>query len=213
VTKHLALSDRAFLIAWNSGKGRMTGGSEHKHLVSAAVLAELWLTGLIRDEKGKAVATPSSKADLSPVQNAMLARIRASKPRAWKYWVKKDAKNTRSAIQDSLERSAAIAVQRRSLLGVSRPKITVRDPRVVHDLVGHCRRAALGSEPVKQVDPLDAALTAMVSATELNTVFTGRERRTNRVRIADLAARSGPVPKALRGVVTDNQSAAVAATG
>jgi hypothetical protein len=205
------LPERAYLIAYDLERVKFRGGGTHAHLVRAAALVELFLAGQLEDEGGKAMATGRRTGD--PVLDAVLAQIWASKPRSWKHWVNKDHKATYEAVRERLSADRMIKVEDTRLLGVlPRINVTLNDPRVVRELIAGSRDAVLGGTPVAQLDARVAALAGLVAAVELNTVFSGRERRDRRERIAQLATRAGPATKALRSVFVD-QNADVPATG
>ncbi len=97
------LPDRAFLIAYDVEKQKLTGGDSHGQLIRAAALVELTLAGLLVDENGKPHTTARRTND--PVLDAVLEQIAASKPRSWKHWVGKDAKITYQAVRERLART------------------------------------------------------------------------------------------------------------
>lgn len=201
------LPDRAFLIAYDVQKQKLTGGDSHGQLIRAAALVELTLAGRLVDENGKPRDTGRRTDD--PVLDAILDQIAHSKARSWKYWVEKDAKVTYQAVRERLAKTRVIAVTDGTYLGILPRKVVhVRDTRIVRELVADLRRVVLSGAPAEQLDPLAVALVPLVSAVELNTVFSGRERRAHRERIRQLAERAGPASKALRKVVEGQQAAA-----
>jgi hypothetical protein len=201
------LADRAFLIAYDVEKQKLTGGDSHGQLIRAAVLVELTLAGYLVDENGKPRGTGGRTSD--PILDAVLDQIADSKARSWKHWVEKDAKVTYQAVRERLATNRVIAVTEGTVLGVFPRKVVhVRDTRIVRVLVADLRRVVLSGAPTNQLDPLALALVPLVSAVELNTVFSGRERREHRERIRVLAERAGPAAKALRKVVEGQIAAA-----
>lgn len=199
------LPDRAFLIAYDVDRHKLTGGDSHGQLIRAAALVELTVSGRLVDEHGKPQVRGAGAGD--PVLDGLLTEIAGSKPRSWKYWVKKDAKLTYQAVRDRLAGEQAIAVTDGTVLRIFPKKVVhVRDTRTVRALVADLRRVVLSGAPPEQLDPLDVALVPLVAAVELNTVFSGRERREHRDRIKALAERAGPAAKALRKVVEDQQA-------
>jgi hypothetical protein len=206
------LPERAYLIAYHVEKQKMTPGSSHAELVRAAALVELFLAGRLADDDGKVSVTGRRTDDR--VLDAVLDQISESKPRSWKHWVKKNHQATYEAVRERLAAERVIKVEEARLLGIFPKKnVTVRDTRVVRELVAGLRGAVLGGNPAAQLDVRDAALVALVAAVELNTVFSGRERRDCRDRIAQLALRAGPAAKALRSVVREKQADAASAAG
>lgn len=204
-----SLPTQAFLIAYDVERQKLAGGTTHGILVRAAALVELSLGGQLEDENGK--ARPTGRGTSDPELAAVLAQIAESKPRVWKYWVAKDHKATYQAVRGRLVLDRVITVEEVKLLGlIPKQHVTVRDTRDVNQLIAQARQAVLGGAPVERVDPRAAALVSLVAAVELNTVFSGRERREHRERIRELAERAGPASKALRKVVEDQQAAATA---
>jgi hypothetical protein len=200
------LPDRAFLIAYDVDKHKLTGGDSHGQLIRAAALVELTLAGRLVDENGKPRDTGRRTGD--PVLDSVLDQIAQSKARSWKYWVEKDAKVTYQAVRERLAKDRVIAVTEGTVLGIFPRKVVhVRDTRVVRQMVADLRRVVLGGG-AGQADPLAVALVPLVWAVELNTVFSGRERREHRELFRELAERAGPASKALRKVVESQQAVA-----
>jgi hypothetical protein len=207
MTMDLELSEQAYLIAWDDTKQRMIGRTEHPAMVSAAVLIDLWLDGALSPDDDKHASPTGRPAGAGPGRAQILARIAESKPRAWKYWVGKGSRASYRAVRGHLAKDRVIRVEERRFLGIpAPPRVTVRNPRVARELVERCRRAVLHGVSPGEVPVRDAALVAIVAAAELDTVFSGRERRAHRDRIAELTLRAGPAAKALRSVVTEQHT-------
>ncbi len=203
------LADRAFLIAYDVEKQKLTGGNSHGQLIRAAALVELTLAGRLVDDNGKPRITGQRTEDA--VLSAVLKQIENSKPRSWQHWVEKDAKITYQAVRERLTANRVITVTESTVLGIFPKKVVhVRDTRIVRELIAELRRVVLSGAPSKDLDPLALALVPLVSAVELNTVFSGRERREHRDRIRALALTAGPAAKALRKVF-ESQAASVSA--
>jgi hypothetical protein len=201
------LTDRAFLVAYDVERHKVTGTSSHGQLVRAAALVELTLAGHLVDEDGKPHGTGGRTGD--PVLDTVLDMIAASRPRSWRHWVEKEHKVTYRAVRERLTDAGVIATTHRRILGLfPSTTVTVPDTRTVRRLVADLRRVVLGGTPAEQLDPLDVALVPLVAAVELNTVFSGRERREHRVEIRALAERAGPAAKALRKAVEGSRAAA-----
>src|SRR3954469_2504658 len=147
------LPDRAFLIAYDVDKQKLTGGDSHGQLIRAAALVELTLAGRLVDEKGKPRDTGRRTGD--PGLDRILDQIAQSKARSWKYWVEKDAKVTYEAVRERLARNRVIAVNEGTVLRIFPKKIVhVQDARVVRTLVADLRRVVLDGVPPEQLDPL-----------------------------------------------------------
>ncbi len=202
------LAARAFLIAYDVERAKLTGANQAE-LVRAAAMVQLSLAGLLIDENGKALV--SGRRTNDPVLDAVLDRIADSRLRSWKHWVTTDPKSTYRGVRDRLAADRVIRVEEKTLLGVIPRKIvTVRDTRIVRELISGARATVLGGTPVEQLDAGQAALVALVAAVELNTVFNGRERRQHRDRIRRLTERAGPAVTALRRAVEDQHAATAA---
>lgn len=208
-----SLADRALLVAYHLEKKKLAG-SHREELVLAAALVDLTRQGALTDEGGKAVVTGKRTGD--PMLDAVLDRIAASRrPRSWQHWATKDHAVTYRAVRDRLAERRVIAVTERRILGLfGVTDVSVRDTRIVRALVADLRRAVLGGIPADRLDPRDTDLVALVCAVEFNTVFSGRERREHRERVAGFALAAGPAARGLRKAIESEQvsSAAAAAT-
>ncbi|WUI02397.1 GPP34 family phosphoprotein [Spirillospora sp. NBC_00431] len=199
-----SLPARMFLLAYDTNKQKMMKrGARLGYVLRAAALTELYLDGRLVDERRKAV--PGTPGD-DPY--GLLAQIAASRPRSWHHWVRKDSKALVETVRDELVRDGWIQVRTRRALGLfPRLEVTVKDPRVVKTLWGGASTALRG-RPAAHVNSYDAAAVALAAAGELKTVLPGRDGRRHRRRIAELTARSGPAPEAVRWVIHQDRSQA-----
>jgi Golgi phosphoprotein 3 (GPP34) len=198
-----SLPARMYLLAYDSEKRRhCVNGGHLGYVLRAAALTELYLDGRLIDERRK--PKPDTPGD-DPY--GVVAQIAASRPRSWQHWVRKDAKAMLRTVQDELERAGYIRVRPYKVLGLfPRTQVTVHDPRVVKQLWGGAS-SALRGRPVAHVNSYDAAAVALAAAGDLKTVLPRSDRRRHKKRIAELTARSGPAPRAVRKVL-DAQHAA-----
>jgi hypothetical protein len=205
------LPARVYLTAYDAQRRKLTRTSRLHHLVRAAALEELTLTGHLRDQDGKVVA-PGREKTGDPVLDGVLELVRGSeRARDWKHWVRKHATRTRDAQRDQLAARRVVRVERRRLLGlVPRHVVTVRDTRGVKALQQAAARALTGRTPTTQLDQRDVALAALAAIVELDTVCRGSVRRENRSRIKELVALSGPAVPALKKVLAEDSSSAAA---
>jgi Golgi phosphoprotein 3 (GPP34) len=204
------LADRAFLVAYDAERKKLAGAGLGL-LVRAAALQELLDAGLLVDDGGKARVGRGRTDD--PYLDALQQRVAASaKPRSWQHWVAGQEKEAYLSMRDRLADARLVRVERVRKFGLFPcTQVHVRDTRPVRDLRARLRRAVMEGSPLQGLDPRDAALAPLVAAAELDTVFSGRERRTYRDRVKALGERSGPVAKALRKAVVAKQAAAASA--
>ncbi|MFB4314426.1 GPP34 family phosphoprotein [Actinomadura sp. 21ATH] len=199
-----SLPARMYLLAYDLNKQRMAlSGERLGYLLRAAALTELYLDGRLTEERQRPKAdTPGDDP------YGLLAQITASKPRSWKYWVRKDSRAMVRTVRDELAGAGWIRVRPRRVLGVfPADEVSVRDPRVVKTLWGGAS-SALRGKPVAHVNSYDAAAVALAAAGELRTVLPRPDRRRHKRRIAELTARSGPAAPAVKKALADYWGAA-----
>ncbi|SDM84425.1 GOLPH3/VPS74 family protein [Allokutzneria albata] len=193
-----SLPARLFLLAYDQDRGRLTGGAALAPLLRAAALAELHLGGGLADVRGKAHAVAAT-ASGDPVLDQVLALVGSAKARSWQYWITYRPRTTVAAVREALVASGHIRVTRRRGLGLFRTtKITLVDPGEATHIASLASEALRGAWPVAEVDLRDAAVVCLAAAAKLRTVVSRADRRAYRGRLAELSARVGPVPTALR---------------
>ena len=191
-----SLPQRIFLLAYHPDKGRVEIGTNLGAMLRAAALADLYLTGHLTDERGRA-AIAVRRPCHDPVLDALLDEIAGSKPRKWQSWVDRKQRAARSAVRQQLGAGGWVRLEPYRILGlVPATKVTIRDPRVRKELLGRVSGAL--KKPLGRIDPADAALVAIVAAGDLTLVLDRRTRRAHKRRIQELTELSGPVGSALR---------------
>lgn len=202
------LPERMFLLAYDPRRERLTWRADVGLIVRAAALAELELRGVLIDERGRAnVARARQPKITDPLLHEVLAEIEASrKPRRWQHWVQRRARKTRAAVERRLVADRVITTERRRMFGiVPFTHITVRDPL----LVGRLHASVAAALRSRTVDPSDAAAVALAAAGQLSTVFSWRQRRASRHRIAELTeASAAAAAKGLKKAVAAQHAAA-----
>ncbi|GLZ11381.1 hypothetical protein Acsp04_16160 [Actinomadura sp. NBRC 104425] len=201
-----SLPARMYLLAYDLKRGRMAHcGGRLGYVLRGAALAELYLDGrLVEERHGPRPGTPGDDP------YGLVAQISASRPRSWRYWVRKDSRVMVRRVRDELAAGGWIRVLERRVLGVfPAHRVEVKDPRVVKTL-WRGASSALQGRPVAHVNSYDAAAVALAAAGELNTVLPRRERRRHRLRISQLSARTGPAAGAVRKVIRADHAAAAA---
>jgi hypothetical protein len=204
-----SLPQRLYLLAYDTRRRRLRGGTQLGYVLRAAALTDLLLRGQLADERGKAVAGRAADAVDDPVLGAVLAQVAASRPRSWSHWVRSGQRQVRLAVREQLESGGWIRVEPRRVLGVfPASRVTVRDTRVLKELAAAVSRALGAGLPAARVDPADAALVALAAAGELPPAISRRQRREHRQRIARLSERAGPAVPALRRVIQQLRASA-----
>ena len=95
--RHDSLTEQLFLLAYDTGKGRLVSRSELGHALRAAVLADLLLAGHLTDERGKAaIGSPAPGTD--PARDEILRQIREGRARSWQHWVARSPQSTTSRL-------------------------------------------------------------------------------------------------------------------
>jgi hypothetical protein len=207
----LSLPAQAYLLACDVDKNRLRDRQPAGYLVRGAALTDLLLRGHLVDNDGVAVAVSGGTAG-DEVLAELLGEIARSRPRRWKIWVRMDFRGTLRAVETQLEAARVIRVRTTKILGLFR----VYRPTVL-DVGGAARLRAVvdnalgGGLDVSQIDPTDAALTALAAAVELRGVVSGRDRRRYRRRIEELQERGGAAIPAVRKVFSELRAARNAA--
>ena len=202
-----SLPVRMFLLAFHPQKGKLTARDELGHLLRAAVLAELVLTGRLRDDGGKAVVAGEVPSD--PVLASVWREVSESSPRSWGRWVGRGRKEVFAAVRDQLAQARTIRVERARWLGlVPYTRITLRDTREARRVAEQVRRALGGTQALSRVDGESGALAALAAAGQLRVAVSPAERRRNKARLERLGEPVAPVVKALRKAITTKRAAA-----
>ncbi|MDI2129806.1 GOLPH3/VPS74 family protein [Yinghuangia seranimata] len=204
------LTQRVLLLAYRADKERISGGSHLGVTLQAVALQSLLDQGLVSDERGKVVAEGGRRAAAQDaLEAALYTRITESRrPRSWQHWVKTREHTAKQLVRTDAAEAGLIKLTEARMLGIfpyTRAKL--RQPAPRRAAADAIRDALRATTPVARV-PRDAAVLAvLVHHGELPTVTTFSERRANRARIDELAARLGsPVPEALRKAVRDEKA-------
>jgi hypothetical protein len=203
-----SLPQRVFLLAYNPARGRLAIDSNLGSMLRAAALADLYLTGHLTDERGRAAIEVRHPCHDS-VLSALLDEIAGSRPRTWQSWVGRGCRAARSAVRQQLGDGGWVRLEPRKILGLFPTiRVTIRDPRVRKELLERVNSTL--RKPINRIDPADAALVAIVAAGDLTLVLDRKTRRAYKRRIKELIDVSAPIAPALRKSV---QAAAAAAAG
>ena len=199
------LPAQLFLLAVDPARRRLTGRSELGYVLRAAALVDLQLTGHLVDDGGRPKSA-ENPVPPDPALEPVLRQVTADPRRRWAYWVRKDARRAIGTVRDQLVEGRRIELQPYRILGlVPATRIVVLEPFGRDRIVGAVEAALGDGWPV---GARTAALVALAAAARMRTVLPAGKRRAHRDRIAQLTARTGPVPTVLRKVLRDLRAAA-----
>jgi hypothetical protein len=202
-----SLPQRVYLLAWDPAKGRIPMGTSLGAMLRAAALADLFRSGHLTDDHGRA-AVKGRRAAHDLFLDAVLEEIAESKPRKWQHWIGRRHTAAVSTVREQLSDGGWVRLEPRRILGfIPTTRVTVRNPRVRKEL--QSRIATALRNPVARTDAADAALVTVVAEGGLKLVLDGSTRRTHKQRLHDLAELTGPIGPALRKSI---QAAAAAAS-
>jgi hypothetical protein len=193
-----SLPAQLFLLAVDPARRRLTGQAELGYVLRAAALVDLQLSGHLADDGGRSkVAANPEPPD--PLLDPVLRQVAAEPRRRWAYWVRKDVRRATGTVREQLVAGRQIEVVPYRILGIlPARRIIVLDPFARDRIVGAIDAALGDGWPVGE---RTAALVALAAAARMRTVLPGSRRRAHRERIAQLTARTGPVPTVLRKVL------------
>lgn len=214
----LSLPARIFLLAWDTGRNRITGAPDLHYAVRACALAELAQRGLVSDVDG--IVTPVFGARTGDQGlDVVLELIEESRPRTWRAWITHKASYTRDRVRDHLAAEGYLRTEHTRVFGIF-PSRRYELERAGCVEVLHAEALAVlrGPAPVTEVTPGDAALVVCAATGKLRGVISGKDRRQYRDRLDALTDRSGaPAPRlpelmrALRKALASAVSSAEAA--
>ncbi|MFE6887904.1 GPP34 family phosphoprotein [Streptomyces sp. NPDC057694] len=206
-----ALPARLLLLAYDTGKDRVSRAPDLALAVRAGALAELAARGLVHEIDG--IVTPVPDADVDdPVLGQLLELIRESRPRSWRRLITHRARVTRDTVRRELVADGYLAAERRRVLGLfPGTRYTLRRAGYVEVLRMEARVALTGPAAPDAVHPDQAALLVLAAAGHFRGLLSGRERRRHADRLAALADHAGPcVPEIRRALEAAVKSAEAA---
>lgn len=200
-----SLPARMYLLAYDTGKNRMTAQSRLGLVLRAAALTDLYLAGRLTDENGKARANGDQRPAGDPLLDEMLRQIAERRPRSWQGWIGNGRPAIRT-VRAQLEDGLAIRVVHRAILA---DKVELRDSLAVQRYADELRAEL--RQPGSSPGPRSAAALALADRGEITTLISRGERRQYRQRLDELAAATGPIADALRKAWRARQAAQAAA--
>ncbi len=180
---------RAYLLAYDVDRERLTGRTWLGYTLRAAALADLFATGHLTDVDGRPHAGSRRPAD--PVLAAVWKEISDDKPRSWERWVGRGRGEIDRAVRAQLVAARVIRVTREPTW-LRTAKIEITDPRARTRLDARVGAALRGPTPVNRLDPRDAALVAVLVIGEVRAGVSRTQKREYATRVAAMVARGGP---------------------
>jgi hypothetical protein len=198
--RELSLPAKVYLLACDVERSRLRDRKRAGYLVRAAALTELLLRGRLIDDGGVVRGSPGQALNDTALDDLLL-RVREGRPRKWKAWVREDSGSTLSEVERQLDAAGVISLWETRVLGLfSSRRPTVLEIGEVARLNAMVDNTLRGDRTVSQIDPADAAVTALVAAVELRGVVSRRDRRNYGARLEELEDRGGVAIPALRRV-------------
>lgn len=195
----LTLTSQAYLLAYDTDKGKLTCNGYLGYILRAAALTELHLAGALTDADGRPHATGTK------VHDALLAEVlreiaSAPKPRKWSWWVHRGQTPMFRAVQQRLADERLITTERYRILGIfPATRVKVHEHRSVARLRSAVSHTLNGGDP----KPHEAALTALAAVGEIRIAVSRAQTRRYAKRLESLVAQAGPALPALRKVIRD----------
>ena len=187
-----SLPARLYLLAYDTGKNRVTAQSQLGLVLRAAALADLYLAGRVTDENGKARVTGDRRPTGDPLLDEVLQQLAEHRPRSWQGWIAHGQPAVRT-VRTQLEAGLCILVEHRRI----RPdRVDLRDRPAVQRYADEVRAEL--RRPASRTEPRTAAVLALAARGEISTVISRSERREHRRYLDELAVCTGPIADALR---------------
>jgi hypothetical protein len=201
----LTLPEKMYLLSFDVRGQKPIRGQFRGHLVRAAALAELTIDGHLADADRK--ATPTNRQP--PPSDALLAEVLADAPGRWRRLVVQRHRGAERRVRERLAAGRVISVRQNKAFGLfPTTAVTIDDPGTVLTLRETVRAAVLS--PQSTVPDDVAAMVALASAAELSSVFSGKERRTNKTRMQQLTDQTGKAAPALKKAIAATRAAIAA---
>ena len=199
-----SLPAQVYLLSYDRGRGRITGRLWLGHVLGGAALADLWLSGHLVDDAGRARAATGRALPADPVLRELWQRIEAVPPRRWVRWV--NQRRMEGSVRAQLVRGGWISIEP-SGHWWRRDRVTVRDTLMLGRMVQEVGTALRGPIPVERLPAREAMLVALVGTAEMGTAIPRQRRREHRTRMAAAVTRGGPPVAALRRALQEVRSA------
>ena len=204
-----SLPAQLYLLSYDRGKGRITGRLWLGYTLGGAALADLWLSGHLVDEDGRARPAAGHAPPADPVLRELWERMVPVPPRKWVRWV--NQRRMEGAVRTQLATGGWIRIEP-SGHWWRRDRVTVRDTLMLGRMTQQVGSALRGPIPVDRLPAQESMLVALVATAEMGTVIPRQRRREHRARLSAIVERGGPPVTALRRALQQAKSAAASAS-
>jgi len=196
------LPQRLYLLSYDTDKNRLdpVSTSYRGHLLRAAALTQLILSGRLRAHAGKA-ERDSAHTPQDPFLAHVLGSLSPQEPSHWVNAVPDWQWQAEDAVREQLVADGWLSVGRGRSLGVFPTRtITLNDPEQVRRLRESTRDAVLSGR-VETAPIEDVALAALAADGDVWTLFTPRERHAHRADFKAVHDRFGAEVPGMRNAV------------
>ncbi|MFI7382245.1 GPP34 family phosphoprotein [Streptomyces sp. NPDC049813] len=188
----LSVPARLFLLAYDTGKDRVSGAPDLPLAIRAAVLLDLAERDLVHDVDG--IVTPVLGARTGdPVPDRLLELIEESRPRKWRGWITHRARSTYADVRQGLVADGQLRPGRRRVLGLlATTHYALERAGYVEILRAQVLGAVTGPAAPDQVPREDATLAVLAAAGHFRALLSSRDRRHHRARLTALTLHASP---------------------
>ena len=187
----LPVAHRLFLLSYDPARARLDDDSAavRGSLLRAAAVAELRLTGLVRDTAGRAERTGASPATpLDPFLAGVLGDVARDRPRSWFDLLRTRSHEAEETVRDQLVAAGAVTVERSRILGLfPTRRIGLADPGLVQALRDRAHEAVHADASAVHVE--EALLVVLAIDGNVSTLFGWRAQREHKAAVRALARR------------------------
>jgi hypothetical protein len=202
-----SLPARAYLLAYDRDRDRLTGQMLLAYALRGAALVDLWTSGHVVDEDGHVGVPTGARPPADPVLRGVWDEVIDGDRRGWEAWIRRHRGETEASVRSHLEAGGWIRVVRPGTR-FRRARIEMRDPRVLTRLATQVGSALRGPTPIERLDSRAVGLVAVLAAADVRTAISKERKREYAQRIDAAVARSGPAVVALKRALRQARSAA-----
>ena len=181
------LHAQLYLLAYDRNRRRFQFGRDNTRwlfsfALRSAMLTDLFLTGYVEDEDGKAHRTRAAHPDDPVLQDA----LNGVEGRDWRKLIVRDGRYVRKAVRDQLEAAGWVHGQQRKLLGVVPANERLYDEDMVSALTSRVTGALRNAIDDRPADPRPLALGLIAVQAQMPVVFEFTENPRHRACVHEM---------------------------